>query len=128
VTPPQSVLLLVEGDIVVRHPLAQYLRDCGFTVFEASNGEEAMRALTSSLQIEVVLADMSTPGSGFVLRKWIKDENLPVEIVLAGSTEKAVERAGDLCHEGPALAKPYDHRFVLDYIRRTLAHRDRSRP
>ena len=48
--------ILVEGDIVVRHPLAEYLRECGFTVFEASNGDEAKRALTTpSLQIDVVL-------------------------------------------------------------------------
>ena len=40
-----TVVLLVEGDIIVRHPLAEYLRECGFTVFEASNGDEAKRAL-----------------------------------------------------------------------------------
>jgi hypothetical protein len=43
----------------------------------------------------------------------------------AGSLEKAVEKAGSLCNEGPALAKPWDHRLVLDHIRRTLAQRQR---
>ena len=34
--------------------------------------------------------------------------------------------AGDICQEGPALSKPYDHRVVLDYIQRLLAARDRN--
>ena len=124
-----AVVLLVEGDIIVRHPLAEYLRECGFTVFEAANGDEAMRALkTPELGIEFVLADMTTPGSGFSLRHWIRTENLPVEVILAGSIAKAVDHAGSLCNEGPALAKPYDHHLVLDHIRQALARRDRSKP
>ena len=124
-----AVVLLVEGDIIVRHPLAEYLRECGFTVFEAANGDEAMRALkTPELRIEFVLADMVTPGSGFSLCRWIRTENLPVEVILAGSIEKVVDHAGTLCNEGPALAKPYDHHLVLDHIRQALARRDRSKP
>ena len=81
-TSSSPVVLLVEGDIIVRHPLAEYLRECGFTVFEASNGDEAKRALTTpSLQIEVVLADMATEGSGFALRRWIKEHNHPAEVI-----------------------------------------------
>jgi DNA-binding response OmpR family regulator len=118
----------VEGDIVARHPLAEYLRNCGFTVFEAANGDEAMRALnTPGLGIKVVLADMATTGSGFALRQWIRTQNLPVEVILAGSIEKAVDRAGNLCKEGPALAKPYEHLLVLDHIRRAVARRDRGK-
>jgi len=127
VTSPSPVVLLVEGDIVIRHPLAEYLRECGFTVFEAANGDEAMRALKTSLNLEVVLADMATTGSGFALREWIRDENLPVEVILATSIEKSVQHAGDLCKDGPTLAKPYDHLLVLDHIRQALARRDRGK-
>jgi DNA-binding response OmpR family regulator len=128
-TSPATVVLLVEGDIIARHPLAEYLRECGFTVLEAANGDEAMLALkTPELGIELVLADMTTPGSGFSLRQWIREENLAVEVVLAGSIRKTVERAGKICNEGPGLAKPYDHRLVLDYIRQAMARRDRRKP
>jgi DNA-binding response OmpR family regulator len=126
-TSSSPVVLLVEGDIAVRHSLAEYLRECGFTVFEASNGEEAKRALTTTtLQIEIVLADMATEGSGFALRRWIKEHNHPAEVILAGSIEKAVDRAATICKDGPALAKPYDHLLVLEHIRRILARRDRG--
>jgi DNA-binding response OmpR family regulator len=120
-------VLLVEGDILVRHPLAEYLRECGFTVFEAASGDEAITALSApNLEIEVVLADMMTAGSGFRLRQWVGQRQLPVEVILAGSLETAVQRAGDLCNEGPALAKPYQHHLVLEHIRRALARRERD--
>jgi DNA-binding response OmpR family regulator len=80
------VVLLVEGDIILRHPVAEYLRECGFTVFEAASGDEAIRALsTPAVQVEVVLADMTTPGSGFALRQWVRKQNPAVEVILAGS-------------------------------------------
>jgi DNA-binding response OmpR family regulator len=127
--PPSPVVLLVEGDVIVRHPLAEYLRKCGFTVFEAADGNEAMQALkTPALRIEIVLADMTTAGSGFVLRQWVTTQNLSAEVILAGSLEKAVEHAGSLCNDGPALAKPYEHHLVLDHIRRALARRGGSKP
>ena len=118
-TTASRVVLLVEGDIIVRLPLAEYLRDCGFTVFEASNGDEAKTLLTSpGAPIEIVLADMATDGSGFALRQWIREYNHPAEIILAGSIERAVDRAADICKDGPDLAKPYEHHIVLDRIRR----------
>ena len=119
-----AVVLLVEGDIVIRHPLAQYLRNCGFKVIEAATDEEAMQCLSSdSIAIDVVLADMTTIGGGFNLRHWILAHNPSVDVILAGSLEKAVDKAGQLCNEGPALAKPWDHQLVLDQIRRALAKR-----
>lgn len=124
----QPVVLLVEGDIVARHPLAEYLRDCGFTVFEAANRDEAMQALNSpDLRISVVLADMATTGCGFDLRHWIAEQHLSVEVILAGSIEKAVDHASTICSDGPALAKPYQHHLVLDHIRQSLARRDRGK-
>jgi len=83
-----------------------------------------MVALSSpEVQIEVVLADMTTPGSGFELCQWIRTQTPEVEIILAGSIERAVDHAGGLCNDGPALAKPYQHHLVLDHIRRRLARR-----
>jgi DNA-binding response OmpR family regulator len=123
-----TTVLLVEGDIIVRHPLAEYLRGCGFKVVETSNGNEARTLLkTPDVEIDLVLVDMMTPAGGFELSRWIKTEGLVVEVVLAGSVEKAVQHAGKICNEGPALAKPYDHVLVLEHIRRILARRERGR-
>jgi CheY-like chemotaxis protein len=41
----QETVLLVEDEVLVRMPIAQYLRDCGYKVIEAVNADEAMAVL-----------------------------------------------------------------------------------
>ena len=123
---PECVLL-VEADILIRHPLSQYLRECGYAVVEAVSAEEARKLLSEDkVAVDIVLADANPSGdSGFVLASWIRANRPGLKIILAGTVTKATEKAGDLCEDGPGLAKPYDHRVVLDHIRRSMAERDR---
>lgn len=123
----QSCLLLVEGDVAVRTPLAQYLRECGFQVFEAADAEEARRILANSgIRVDMILADAEAIGeSGFAFAAWVRTNHPGIDVVLAGTVAKAAEKAGDICAEGPALTKPYDHQLVLQEIRRLLAARER---
>lgn len=123
----RPVILIVEADIVVRHPLCEYLRECGFTVIEAGSGEDAMRVLSMpELRIELVLTDLATAGGGFALRQWIEASGLPAKVILAGSVSQAVKQAGEICNDGPALTKPYEHHLVLDRIKQSLSARDRQ--
>jgi CheY-like chemotaxis protein len=41
----QETTLFVEDEVLVRMPIAQYLRDCGYRVIEAANADEAMTVL-----------------------------------------------------------------------------------
>ncbi len=126
--PHSPVVLLVEGEVVARHLLAEYLRGCGFVVFEAANGDEAKRAFDlPKLRIAVVLADMATTGSGFALRQWITASHPGTDVILAGSIEKTAHDAATICKNGPALAKPYEHLLVLDRIRAAMDRRDKAR-
>jgi DNA-binding response OmpR family regulator len=126
VSPP--CLILVEPDILIRHPLAEYLRECGYHVLEASTASEARQLLADdATRVDAVLADVdSKDGSGFALASWVRTNHPSVEVILAGTVAHAAEKAGELCNDGPALTKPYDHKFVLDYIRQRLAARDRN--
>jgi DNA-binding response OmpR family regulator len=120
----QPRLLIVESDILIRHPLAEYLRECGYRVLEATDADEGRQIIESESEIEVVLADADAPGaSGFGFASWLRREHPKIKVVLAGNVAVATEKAGELCEEGPNLAKPYDHKMVLNYIRRLLATR-----
>jgi DNA-binding response OmpR family regulator len=125
---PQDCILIVEADILVRHPLAEYLRGCGYTVFEAADAQEARALLSQDKSaIDVVLADANPSGdSGFVLASWIRRNYLGIRVILAGTVTKAAEKAGELCEDGPAVSRPYDHKAVLNEIRRSLAQRGRT--
>jgi DNA-binding NtrC family response regulator len=123
---PQTILI-VETDVLVRHPLAQYLRECGYKVVEALDTEEAQTLITKSdKQIEIVLADAHGLKDAFELSTWIHTNHPDIEVILAGTVAKAVEKAGDLCEEGPATSKPYEHKFVMDRILRLFAARQRN--
>ena len=108
--------------------MAEYLRVCGFKVLEASDGREARAILSApQFQVDVVIADMQTADSGFTLLQWVRERHPPLTVLLAGTVEKAVSNAAKLCREGPDLAKPYEHRLVLERIREMLGRRD-ARP
>jgi DNA-binding response OmpR family regulator len=119
-----EVLMLVEADATVRQPLADYLRECGFKVFEAVSGVEAIEALKDrNFRVSIVLADAANTGCGFELARWLRTNRPAVEVILTGSVAMALEKAGELCESVPALVKAYEHRFVLDHIRRLIARR-----
>jgi len=123
----QPTILIVEADILIRHPLAQYLRECGYQVLEAIDATEAhalFGAREASIDIAMIDANAHAEAA-FELVRWIRQTAPEVEIVMVGSVEKAVKEAAGLCEDGPALTKPYHHQAVLDLIQRRLAARKR---
>ena len=126
----EACILIVEDDGLIRVPLAEYLRECGYQILEAVSASEARQLIASGeWRVDIVLADAGPPDeSGFSLSAWIRREHPAVSVILVGTLAKAAEKAGELCDEGPALSRPYDHRTVLDRIRRLLAARDRNDP
>jgi two-component system, response regulator PdtaR len=62
--PAQSpTVLVVEDEVLVRMVIADYLRDCGFRVLEASTADEAMRVLGTNERVDIVFSDVQMPGS-----------------------------------------------------------------
>lgn len=121
-----ETVLVVEDDILIRLVIAQYLRECGYKVIEAANGEEAVIVLNQAeLKIDVVFSTVQMPGAmdGFALARWTRQNRKGVDVILAGSPSRAAEAAGDLCESGPLLSKPYEPRQVVDRIRRLMADR-----
>ncbi len=121
----QPTILVVEQDILVRQPLAQYLRDCGYRVLEAIDADEARKAVSGrGGQIDVALIDVKGVPSeqGFALASWIRSGHPAIKVLLGGTIAKVLQLAGDLCDEGPD--GHLDYRSVLDHIRRLLAGRE----
>ena len=120
-----ATVLFVEDDVFIRMPIAKYLRDCGYKVIEAVTVEEAMTVLGHvATAVDVVFGDidMSTAVEAFGLAKWVREHRPGLQVLLAGSVPRAVERAKQLCEQGP-VGKPYDPKMVENYIRRLLAAR-----
>ncbi|MBB4261424.1 MULTISPECIES: response regulator [unclassified Bradyrhizobium] len=121
-------VLLVEQDVLVRHPLAEYLRKCGYRVVEVTDHDEARECFEGGKHyIDVALIDAGSPtGSGFALSAWIRSNHPTVRTMLGATVGKVLALAGDLCEEGPQAAKKLNYRPVLDHIRQLLATRKGS--
>jgi CheY-like chemotaxis protein len=124
--PISASILIVDGDIVSRHVIADYLRNCGYAVVEAANTDEALVALGEpTLSIDVILCDVSALGSrsGFELANWVRANRPALEVRLAAGVEMAAQTAAQLCESGPHLKRPYEPEAVVDYIKRLRASR-----
>lgn len=123
----QPTIALVETDILIRYPLALYLRDCGYAVLEASTLEEAYQLATATdLAIDIFLLDIASLGdAGFALAQELRQLNKGWEILTIGSVKRAVKTAADLCEEGPDPSHAADHGSVLALIQKRLTMRDK---
>ncbi|MGQ7793373.1 response regulator [Faunimonas sp. B44] len=123
-----ACVLILEADVLVRQPLAEYLRGCGYRVLEAASADEARVHLArGSRSVDLLLANPAGfGGAGFALATWTRAVFPDIDIVLVGSVEKAAETAGKLCADGADKARADGHRLVLDRIRRLRAARDRN--
>lgn len=119
-------VLIVDGDIVSRHVIADYLRHCGYAVVEAATTDEAYMAMVEpTFSIDVVLCDVGALGSrsGFELASWVRANRPDLEVRLAASVDVAAQTAAQLCESGPHLKRPYEPEAVVDYIKRLRASR-----
>lgn len=67
-----ATVLVIEDDILVRMPIAAYLRHCGYRVIEASGSAEALTVLDrTDLKIDVVLTDweLESGAGGFAVAR-----------------------------------------------------------
>lgn len=123
-------ILLFEDDVLVRMPLAEYLRDCGYRVLEAGHLAEAQALLTPRVRVDLVFARVKPGGkqNGFMLASWLRQHHPNTKLLLSSGIAKAAEQAGDLCAKGPHSAAPYEHGLVLRRIQSLLRQSRRAGP
>ena len=121
-----KTILVLDDDVLVRKPVVQLLRECGYRVLEAASTDEAIAILEkTAIPVDVVLSEIDIPGSmnGVGFAQCARSIRPELKILLAGTPERTVKNAAELCGAGPMLKRPYEHRLVLDRIKRLLVAR-----
>ena len=111
-------VLVVEDEIFLRYVTAEYLEDCGFSVLQAANADEAVGLLQRNRDVGAVFSDIQMPGSmnGLGLAHWITETLPGVKVLLtSGQILPAAARKWTL------LAKPYDMAEVECRLREMTA-------
>ena len=112
------VVLVVEDEFFLRYVAAEYLEDCGFSVLQAANADEAVGLLRSNRDVGAVFSDIQMPGSmnGLALAHWITETLPDVKVLLtSGQVLPAAAR------EWTLLAKPYNMAEVERRLREMTA-------
>ena len=113
-------ILLVEDDVSVREAVASTLRDDGYTVHTAVDGQEAIDAFPPST--DLVIADLAMPRvDGRSLLRWLTQNHPGTKVILMtgfGTIPQAVDaiKAGATAY----LTKPLDPEELLHHVRKTL--------
>jgi len=118
-----ETVLLAEEDESVRGLALRVLRDCGYTVLDASDGVEAQRVADEHAgPIHLLLTDVvMTRGGGPELGRWIAGARPGTKVLyMSGYTERFRDVEGALAAGGGFLGKPFTPSDLLRKVREVL--------
>mgnify|MGYP005813987423 CR=1 FL=1 len=123
-----ATVLVVEDELFVREPIAEYLRDCGYHVLEAEDARQAISLIESVEGVDVVFSDVRMPGDmdGFALAQWLRTNHPEVSILLTSGYYASRKAAGPV-DDVKLIEKPYSQAQVLRRIRSLLQEHNSSR-
>jgi CheY-like chemotaxis protein len=119
---PPTVLLVVDDDLLVREPIADYLREVGYEVLEAGDAREAIDMVDHADHVDLVFSDVRMPGEldGVGLARWVRAHRPDLPVLLTSGYDGAGWMGGDLGRDVRLLQKPYTQDQVLRHIKRLL--------
>ena len=124
-----ETILVVEDDIFIRMPIAQYLRDCGYKVIEAQNGKVAIKlAAEHAGKIDLLLTDMVMPGiTGQELAVRLQRDYPTLAVVfMSGYSEHAAMEMANADPSVRLMTKPFNRSTVLRAVGEILQSRKKN--
>ncbi|MEO5951074.1 MAG: response regulator [Chloroflexia bacterium] len=110
-----SVLMVVEDDVHIRSIIRDILEYEGYRVNEASNGAEALTALTTD-KPDLILLDLQMPVmSGWTFMQALQKARTDVPVIIMSAQMNSVERARQL-GAVDCLSKPFELVALLDIV------------
>jgi CheY-like chemotaxis protein len=110
-------VLVVEDELVIRMLISDALRDEGYNVIEAFNGDEAVDILNAGLAVDLIVSDVRMPGSldGLGLLDFARQHFPVLPIILtSGHLQPSLAMAKGATH---FLDKP----FLIESLLRLVA-------
>jgi two-component system cell cycle sensor histidine kinase/response regulator CckA len=118
-----ETILLAEDEVAVRDLAARVLREHGYTVLEASDGEEAYQRIAEAHQrIDLLLTDVIMPkvyGSQLAERIIAMHPHIRV-LFISGYTDNTLVHRQELVSGGAFLQKPFSAGALARKVREVL--------
>ncbi len=117
-------VLIVDDDIRNIFALASVLEEHGMTAISASNGRDALRIMSETQNVDIVLMDIMMPDmDGIATMREARKLDSCRDLPIIALTAKAMKGDRDRCIEAGAwdyLSKPVDTRHLLSVLRSWL--------
>jgi PAS domain S-box-containing protein len=120
-----ETILVVEDDPAVQETAVRVLKDLGYKVLKASDGQSALNVLQSGLHIDMLFTDVVMPGPmrSPELAKQAKVLFPDIAILYtSGYTQNAIVHGGRLDPGVELLSKPYRREDLARKVRHVLAN------
>ena len=119
-----ETILVLEDDISVRHISVRVLRNLGYQVIEAANGDDAQRLISESAgrKVHLLLTDMVMPQmSGRRFADWLRSASPHIKVVFVSGYLEESLHPGDRRDPGMFfLPKPFDSEQLAAKVREAL--------
>jgi two-component system aerobic respiration control protein ArcA len=120
-------ILIVEDEQVTRNTLKSIFEAEGYTVFEASNGEE-MHQMLSESQVNLVIMDINLPGkNGLLLARELREQANVALMFLTGRDNEVDKILGLEIGADDYITKPFNPRELTIRARNLLNRSMNSR-
>jgi two-component system cell cycle sensor histidine kinase/response regulator CckA len=120
---PTEVILVVEDEAIVRAPVCRMLRNLGYFVLEANNGEDALLVMQNYhspihlIVTDVRMPEMDGPELVGLLRDWYPKMRV---LFISGYSTEYLDARGGMVHGAAFLAKPFSMEALGQRVRETL--------
>ncbi len=119
-----ETILVLEDDISVRHMSVRILRNLGYDVIEAANGDDAQRLIAEreGRKIDLLLTDMVMPQmSGRRFADWLRAASPNIKVVfVSGYLEESLHPGDRPDPDMFFLPKPFDPEQLANKLRDAL--------
>jgi len=120
---PHERILVVDDEAGIRELVGTYLRNEGFDVDEAVDGEDAVERFRRR-EPDLVVLDLRLPGiDGFEVLREIRRSSLVYVIILTARTEETDKLVGLELGADDYLTKPFSPRELVARVRAVLRRR-----
>ncbi|MFY0729889.1 ATP-binding protein [Pseudomonas sp. NFX15] len=116
-------ILVVEDNEAVRVSVVELLREEGYQILTANNGDIAMQMLLEGAAVDLIFTDVVMPGliKSSDLAAWAKVQDPPVAVLFtSGHTRDIISRNHQLSPDTHLLSKPYNPQALTQMVRTVL--------
>ncbi|MBK5355707.1 PAS domain-containing protein [Pseudomonas sp. TH41] len=118
-----ETILVVEDNEAVRVSAVELLREEGYQVLTATNGDAAMQMLLEGVAVDLIFTDVVMPGliKSSDLAAWAKMQTPPLAVLFtSGHTRDIISRNHQLSPDTYLLSKPYGPEALTRMVRTVL--------